>query len=108
MTERNILITTQNQFLVKLAYAFQTQSSLNFVLEYCPGGELYNLLQKKRLFNEDQARFYAAQIVVALEYLHQNDIIYRDLKPENIVIDSQGYIKLTDFGLSKMDMQSHN
>jgi len=74
------------------------------VLEYCAGGELYNLLQKKRVFSEDQAKFYVAQIVLALEYLHLNNIIYRDLKPENIIIDAQGYIKLTDFGLSKKNI----
>ena len=85
-------------------YAFQNEKKLYFVLEYCPGGELYNLLQKKRLFTEDQAKFYVAQIVLALEYLHSHDIIYRDLKPENIIIDIQGYIKLTDFGLSKMNI----
>jgi serine/threonine protein kinase len=72
------------------------------VLEYCPGGELFGLLSKKSRFSEEQTKFYAAQIVMALEYLHERDIIYRDLKPENVLIDAEGYIRLTDFGLSKM------
>jgi len=70
-------------------------------LEFCSGGELFNLLLKKKKFTEEQTRFYAAQIVLALEYLHEKDIIYRDLKPENVLIDNFGYIRITDFGLSK-------
>lgn len=79
-----------------------------FALEYCPGGELFNLLQKKKRFSEDQARFYAAQMVLALEHLHDKDIIYRDLKPENVLIDKVGYIRITDFGLSRMDVKDPN
>jgi len=100
-TERNILIEVNHPFVIKMAYAFQNERKLFFALEYCPGGELFNLLQKKRTFSEDNARFYAAQIVLALEHLHSKDIVYRDLKPENVLIDKDGYIRLTDFGLSK-------
>lgn len=101
-TERNILVEANcHPFLVKLRYSFQTVSALCFVLEYCPGGELFNLLQKKRRFSEEQTRFFAAQMVLALEYLHSKDVIYRDLKPENVLIDAEGYIKITDFGLSR-------
>jgi serum/glucocorticoid-regulated kinase 2 len=82
-------------------YSFQNERKLFFVLEYCPGGELFNLLQKCKTLSENQARFYAAQMILALEYLHVSNIIYRDLKPENVLIDSVGYIRLTDFGLSK-------
>lgn len=84
--------------------AFQNEKKLFLTLEYCPGGELFGLLSKKKRLSEDQARFYSAQILLALEYLHQQNIIYRDLKPENILIDAQGYIKLTDFGLSKSNV----
>jgi len=70
-------------------------------LEFCSGGELFNLLLKKKKFTEEQTRFYAAQIVLSMEYLHAKDIIYRDLKPENVLIDNYGYIRITDFGLSK-------
>ena len=107
-TERNILVEMKGcPFLIDFYYSFQTSTKLFFVLEYCPGGELFNLLQKKRRFTEEQARFYAAQMVVALEYLHKRGIIYRDLKPENVLLDSQGYIKITDFGLSRMNVKSN-
>lgn len=88
-------------FIVKLGFAFQNEKKLYFALEYCPGGELFNLLQRKRQFSEDVARFYVSQIILALEHLHKNDIVYRDLKPENVLIDREGYVRLTDFGLSK-------
>lgn len=74
------------------------------VLEYCAGGELFSLLRHRHVLSESAARFYTAQLALALEHLHQRSIIYRDLKPENVMIDSSGYLKLTDFGLSKTDM----
>lgn len=104
--ERDILVEMKGRpFLIDFHYAFQTEKTLCFVLEYCPGGELFNLLQKKHRFSEDNTRFYAAQIVLALEFLHQKGIIYRDLKPENVLIDVNGYIKITDFGLSRMNVK---
>lgn len=100
--ERDVLINIDHPFVIKFFYSFQNERKLFFVLEYCPGGELFNLLQKRKRFNDDQARFYAAQMVLALEHLHSKDIIYRDLKPENVLIDKEGYIRITDFGLSRM------
>jgi serine/threonine protein kinase len=100
-TERNILTEMNHPFLIKMAFAFQNEKKLYFALEYCPGGELFNLLQKRRRFSEEHARFYITQMIMALEHLHKYDIIYRDLKPENVLIDMDGYIRLTDFGLSK-------
>lgn len=108
-TERNILVeVNRHPFLVGLHYSFQTERALCFVLEYCPGGELFNLLQKKRRFTEDQARFYAGQMVLALEYLHSREIVYRDLKPENVLLDAQGYVKIADFGLSKQNVREND
>ena len=103
--ERDILAQQTHPFLVRLFYAFQTDRRLYFVLEYCPGGELFNLLSKVKRLTEDHTRFYACQMVLALEFLHQRRIIYRDLKPENVLICSDGYIKIADFGLSRTNIE---
>lgn len=99
--ERNILELVKSPFLVALKYAFQTNGKLYLILEYLSGGELFNLLEKQGIFLEDHAKFYLSEICLALEHLHSLGIIYRDLKPENILLDSEGHIKLTDFGLCK-------
>ena len=100
-TERRILELIDHPFINKLQYAFQTESKLYLVTDYCPGGELFFHIQRVERFNEGAAEFYAAQIILAVEHLHKNNIIYRDLKPENVLIDRKGFIKITDFGLSK-------
>ena len=102
LTERQILARLSFPFIVKLFYAFQTETTLNFVLEYAKGGELFSLLRKENILIESEAAFYLAQLCLALKYLHDAGIIYRDLKPENILLDSEGYIKITDFGLCKI------
>ncbi len=71
------------------------------VLEYCPCGDIGDILKKEKRFSEEVARIYIAEILLAIEYLHSEGIIYRDLKPDNIIVDEDGHIKLTDFGLSK-------
>ena len=70
-------------------------------MDFMNGGELFYHLNKERIFSEDRIRFHVAEIILAVETLHKNGIIYRDLKPENILLDSEGHIRLTDFGLSK-------
>eukprot|EP00928_Gymnodinium_smaydae_P062554 TRINITY_DN46392_c0_g1_i1.p1 TRINITY_DN46392_c0_g1~~TRINITY_DN46392_c0_g1_i1.p1 ORF type:complete len:477 (+),score=105.17 TRINITY_DN46392_c0_g1_i1:92-1522(+) len=100
-TERVVLETTDHPFIVRLYYAFQTPGKLFFVLEYCPGGELFFHLSRAKRFPEARARFYASELVLAIGYLHSMKIIYRDLKPENVLLDAEGHVKLTDFGLSK-------
>lgn len=106
-TERNVLEAVSHPFIVTLHYAFQTPKKLYFVLEYCPGGELFFHLSRAGRFSEGRCRFYASEILLAIEYLHRLNIIYRDLKPENILLDAEGHVKLTDFGLSKEGIQDN-
>lgn len=102
MSERNVLLKNlEHPFLVGLHFCFQTRDKLYFVLDYVNGGELFFHLQRERTFSESRARFYTAEIASALGYLHSRGIVYRDLKPENLLLDSQGHVILTDFGLSK-------
>ena len=101
IAERDILEKIDSPFIVKLHYAFQTPAKLYFVMDFLNGGELFYHLRKDQKFSERRACFYAAQLVEALRCLHMNGVIYRDLKPENVLLDHQGYIKITDFGLSK-------
>lgn len=102
MVERNVLLKgLQHPFLVGLHFSFQTPNMLFFVLDYVNGGELFYHLQKEGSFPEPRAVFYAAEMAMALGYLHSLDIVYRDLKPENILLDSEGHVMLTDFGLCK-------
>jgi tRNA A-37 threonylcarbamoyl transferase component Bud32 len=100
-TERRVLAVIAHPFICHLRYAFQTNKKLYLVLDFHPGGELFYHLSRRGRFREHQARVYAAEITLALEYLHVNDIVYRDLKPENILIQADGHIALTDFGLAK-------
>jgi len=101
VNERNVLIKAQHPFLMKLHYAFQTNDKLYFVMDFAVGGELFFHLRKEGKFSEDRARFYASEVLLGLEYLHKNEIIYRDLKPENLLLDGSGHILVTDFGLAK-------
>ena len=100
-TERSVLGYVKHPFIVGMNMAFQSRDKLYFVLDYCAGGELFFHLGKLGKFPEARARFYSAEIILAITYIHTLDIIYRDLKPENVLLDSQGHIRLTDFGLSK-------
>ncbi|KAI3382636.1 hypothetical protein SNEBB_005380 [Seison nebaliae] len=106
--ERNILELVKHANIVDLKYAFQTKTKLYLILEYLAGGELFMQLEKEGLLIEPTARFYLAEIVLALEHLHSKDIIYRDLKPENIMLTNDGHIKLTDFGLCKEQITKTN
>ncbi|KAG0269884.1 serine/threonine protein kinase psk1 [Actinomortierella ambigua] len=106
MSERKILEAIRHPFIVKLHFAFQTDHRLYLILEYASGGELFTHLATERMFSEENTAFYAAQLVLALEHLHSLGIIYRDLKPENIMLDAEGNAVLTDFGLSKVPLES--
>ena len=101
MAERNVLSLSNHPFIVKLNYAFQTSSKLFLILDYCSGGDLGKHLFFEKRFEENRAKFYICEVLLALENLHKRDIIFRDLKPDNVVLDEEGHCKLTDFGLSK-------
>mmetsp|Transcript_4036 Transcript_4036/g.5950 ORF Transcript_4036/g.5950 Transcript_4036/m.5950 type:complete len:357 (-) Transcript_4036:224-1294(-) len=99
--EKSNLNILSHTFIVKLFHTFQDKANLYFVLEYVIGGDFFSYLRRKGRLDMASARFYAAELTVALSYLHSKDIIYRDLKPENLLISGEGHIKLADFGFSK-------
>ena len=100
ISECNILKQAASPFILTLYFSFQTPENLYMILDYCPGGDLnFHIIQN--LFEEDEARFYIAELILGIEHLHELDIIYRDLKPENILISQDNHIKLADFGLAK-------
>lgn len=101
ITEKNVLSNFHHPFIVGLNTAFQTASKLFLVLDYCPGGDLGQAIQREKKFSIERARIYLAEVLLALEDLHKREIIYRDLKPDNVILDSEGHALLTDFGLSK-------
>ncbi|KZS87749.1 kinase-like protein [Sistotremastrum niveocremeum HHB9708] len=100
-SERAVLDAVHHPFIVNLWGTFQDSSNLYMVMDFVAGGELFSLLRKSRRFPDPVAKFYAAEVALALHYLHTLNIIYRDLKPENILLASDGHIKITDFGFAK-------
>lgn len=101
--ERNVLAAVAGHpFITTMVASFQDTDSLYMLLDYCPGGEVFSYLRRARRFNEPTSQFYAAEIVLILEFLHEKEgVAYRDLKPENILIDAEGHLKLVDFGFAK-------
>jgi len=104
LTENSVLAKCHHPFLTELRYSFQTDELLCFVLEYVNGGEVFFHLSKDRRFSENRTKFYIAEISSAIHYLHCEGIIYRDLKLENLMLDREGHIKITDFGLCKEEI----
>lgn len=104
MSEREILCEIRHPFIVRLRFAFQSDDKLYLVTDYYNGGTLFYHLRKARAFTEERAKFYAAELLLALDHLHSQHIIYRDLKLENVLLDHLGHVALTDFGLSKQDI----
>ena len=99
--ERDVLSEAKNEWIVDLKFSFQDQNYLYLGMEFLPGGDLMSLLMARDILPEQDAKFYAAEIVLAIESVHKLDCIHRDLKPDNVLIDADGHIKLSDFGLSK-------
>ena len=112
LEEKNQIIHTRNEqllmrkikspWIVELKASFQEEDYLFLIMEYLPGGDLMNYLIKKDILSEEEARFYIAEIILAVDSIHQFDCIHRDIKPDNILIGKDGHIKLSDFGLSKV------
>jgi len=103
LAEQEILATSNHPFIVTLYHSFQSEEHLYLCMEYCMGGEFFRALQTRpgKCIGEEDAKFYAAEVTAALEYLHLMGFIYRDLKPENILLHQSGHIMLSDFDLSK-------
>ncbi|KAL4649081.1 serine/threonine-protein kinase LATS1 [Arapaima gigas] len=97
--ERDILAEADNEWVVRLYYSFQDKDNLYFVMDYIPGGDMMSLLIRMGIFREELAQFYIAELTCAVESVHKMGFIHRDIKPDNILIDRDGHIKLTDFGL---------
>lgn len=102
MNERRLLSMIKHPFMVNMQYAFQDKDNLFLAMDLMSGGDLRFHLGKMKKFSEQQTRFFVACIVTGLEYLHINGIIHRDIKPENLVFDNKGYLRITDFGISKL------
>ncbi|KAI8334743.1 kinase-like domain-containing protein [Chlamydoabsidia padenii] len=99
--EKLILENVCCPFVVNLWGTFQDDVFLYMVMDYVPGGELFSVLRRSKRFPDHVAKFYAAEVILAIEYLHAKDIVYRDLKPENLLLDAHGHVKITDFGFAK-------
>ena len=105
--EREILSKLHNPFIVNMYYAFQDSDNLYLVIDYLKGGDLRFHLTRHIHFSEEQSRFFICNVLVALEYIHSQDIIHRDIKPENLVLDENGYARLTDFGIAKKQSEKN-
>jgi len=108
LNEKRVLMSNSNPFLLSMSYCYQSEYRIYFFLDYIPGGNLYENMFKARRFNEEQVKFYAAQLVIAFATLHKNNIVHRDLKPENVLLKEDGYIVLADFGLAKIFEHSYD
>ncbi|CAB4296919.1 unnamed protein product [Prunus armeniaca] len=100
-SERNLLAEVDSRCIVKLHYSFQDSDFLYLIMEYLPGGDIMTLLMREDTLSEDVARFYIAESILAIHSIHQHNYIHRDIKPDNLILDKNGHLKLSDFGLCK-------
>ena len=101
-SEQQFMSKVKSPWIVDLKASFQEDDYLYLIMEFCQGGDFMNLLIKKDILTEEEARFYTAELILAVESIHKLDCIHRDIKPDNILIDKNGHIKLSDFGLAKI------
>ena len=107
LSERHLLSNLHHPFIVNMLYSFQDKDCLYLLMDLLTGGDLRYHLCKYKKFTEDQSKFFISNLLLALEYIHSNKIIHRDIKPENLVLDKNGYLRLTDFGVAKK-YKKHN
>lgn len=100
-SERHVLVAADHPFVCQLCFSFQSKDFLYLVMEFLPGGDLMTLLIERDTLTEDDARFYVAEMIVAIDSVHKLGFIHRDIKPDNLLIDRDGHLKLSDFGLCK-------
>ncbi|KAK1555753.1 hypothetical protein Q3G72_030919 [Acer saccharum] len=100
-SERNLLAEVDSRYIVKLFYSFQDSDFLYLIMEYLPGGDIMTLLMREDILSEDIARFYIAESILAIHSIHQHKYVHRDIKPDNLILDKDGHLKLSDFGLCK-------
>ena len=108
MSERNLLSTLHHSFIVNMHFAFQDFYNLYLVMDLLTGGDLRYHIAHKRTFTETQTKFIIANMLLALEYIHNKNIIHRDIKPENLVLESNGYVSITDFGVAKINEEDNS
>lgn len=107
MNEKSLLTILKHPFLVNMYYAYQDRDNLYLIMDLLPGGDLRYHIGRQRRFTEEQTRFFVCCIFSGLEYLHNNNIIHRDIKPENLVLDSKGYVRITDLGIARVFKQDN-
>ena len=107
-SERELLSELYSPFIVNMHYAFQDKEFLYLVMDLLPGGDLRYHISIHKKFSEEQTRFFICGIILSLEYIHSKGIIHRDIKPENLVLDEKGYIRLTDFGIAKKNLEDNS
>ena len=107
-SEREFLSKLSHPFIVNMHYAFQDKQNLYLVMDILNGGDLRYHISRYRKFSEEQTRFFIANIIYSLQYIHSNNVIHRDIKPENLVLDEKGYVRITDFGIAKENMEDNS
>jgi len=107
-SEREFLSKLNHSFIVNMHYAFQDRDNLYLVMDLLNGGDLRFHISRYRKFSEEQTRFFYANIIYAIDYIHSNNVIHRDIKPENLVLDDKGYVRITDFGIAKENMPDNS